>query len=57
MEVSGQLHDPAALPPGPIVYEAGWAQDSVWTLWKREKSCTAGNGARAVQHVARRYSD
>jgi hypothetical protein len=31
MEVSGQLHAPAALPPGqeplvPIGYEAGWAQ-------------------------------
>jgi len=36
MEVSGQLHAPAALPSGkdpllPIVYEAGWDPEPVWT--------------------------
>jgi len=36
MEVSGQLHAPAALPPGkeplvPIGYEAGWAPEPFWT--------------------------
>jgi hypothetical protein len=36
MEVSGQIHAPAALPPGkePLVTtgkEAGWAPDPVWT--------------------------
>jgi hypothetical protein len=42
MEVSGQLHSPAALPPGkeplvPIGYEAGWAPEPFWTRWRREK--------------------
>jgi hypothetical protein len=35
MRVGGQLHAPAALPPGndpvPIVQEAGWAPGPVWT--------------------------
>jgi hypothetical protein len=37
MEVSGQLHAPAALlppgkgPPVPIVQETGWAPEPVWT--------------------------
>jgi hypothetical protein len=35
MEVSGQVHAPAALPkrkelPVPIGYEAGWAPEPVW---------------------------
>jgi hypothetical protein len=38
MEVSGQLHAPAALPPGkkplvPIGYEAGWAPEPFRTWW------------------------
>jgi hypothetical protein len=42
MEVSGQLHDLAALPPGkespvPIAYEAAWTPEPVWTLCRREK--------------------
>jgi len=49
MEVNGQLHTPASLPPGkdpsgPIRQEAGWATESVWTRWKREKfPSPAGN--------------
>jgi hypothetical protein len=35
MGVVGQLHAPTALPPGrdpvPIVQEAGWAPEPVWT--------------------------
>jgi hypothetical protein len=36
--VSGQLHAPAALPPGkeplvPIGEEAEWAPEPVWTRW------------------------
>jgi hypothetical protein len=43
LEVSGQLHVAAVLPPGkgppvPIGEEAGWAPESVWTLWRREKN-------------------
>jgi hypothetical protein len=43
MEVSGQLQALAALPPGkeplvPTGYEAGWAPESVWTLWNKEIS-------------------
>jgi hypothetical protein len=39
-EVSGQLHVPAVLPPGkeppvPIGYEAGWAPEPVWTMWRK----------------------
>jgi hypothetical protein len=62
MEVSCQFHAPAALPPGkeppvPIGYEAGWAPEPVWMLWRRENFWTAGNRTRAVQPVARRYTD
>jgi hypothetical protein len=42
MEVSGELHAPAALPPGKkaqmsITYEAGWAPEPVRSLCRREK--------------------
>jgi hypothetical protein len=49
MEVSGQLHAPAALPPGqeplvPIGQEAGWAPEPFWTRWWKEKfPAPAGN--------------
>jgi hypothetical protein len=38
MEVSGQFHAPAALPPGkeplvPTGEEAGWAPEPFWTRW------------------------
>jgi hypothetical protein len=40
---SGQLHAWAALAPGerimvPVVYEAEWGPDTVWTTYKREDS-------------------
>jgi hypothetical protein len=63
MEVSGQFHAPASLPPGkepsvPTVSESGWAPETVWTLWNREKSLSpAGSRIPAVQSVARRYTD
>jgi hypothetical protein len=44
MEVGGQRHAPAALlppgkgPPVPIVQEAGWTPEPVWTQRLEEKS-------------------
>jgi hypothetical protein len=35
----------------------GWATELVWTLSRREKSCTACNWTRAVQSIARHYTD
>jgi hypothetical protein len=39
MEVSGQRHVPAALPPKvtqvPIVVEAGWAPETIWAIWRK----------------------
>jgi hypothetical protein len=38
MEMSCQLHAPAALAPVPIWQEAGWTPEPIWMLWRREKS-------------------
>jgi hypothetical protein len=38
MEVSGQLHVPAALPSMPIGWRAGWAPRAGLD-WRKEKSC------------------
>jgi hypothetical protein len=43
LEVSGQLHAPAALPQGkepsvPIGQEVGWAPEPVLTTWRKENS-------------------
>jgi len=41
MEVSGQLHSPASLPPretAPGTQCIGWAPELVWLWWQREKS-------------------
>jgi hypothetical protein len=40
MEVSGQHHAPATLSPrkkNPVAieYEAGWAPEPVWAVWKK----------------------
>jgi hypothetical protein len=43
--------------PVPIGYEAGWAPEPVWTLWRREQSCNVGNRTRVVQLLARRYTE
>jgi hypothetical protein len=60
MEVSGQLQAPASWKELAVAIgqEAGWAQDSVWTLWSKGKSLAlARNLTQAVQAVASRYTD
>jgi hypothetical protein len=63
MGVSGQPHGPAALlppgkgPPVPIVQEAGWAPEPVWTQRLQEKSfAPAGDRTPVVQPVVRHYT-
>jgi hypothetical protein len=60
MEVSGQLLPPGKGPPVPIVQEAGWAPEPVWTQRLEEKSfclCRGSNLDRlVVQPVARHYT-
>jgi hypothetical protein len=64
MEVSGQRHGPAALPPGkdpryPLdKRKAGWPSEPVRTLRSKEKSFVlARNRKPAIQLVSRRYAD
>jgi hypothetical protein len=64
MRVSGQRHVPGrALPPGkepsvPIVQEAGWAPEPVWTQEVKEKSfAPVGDRTLFVQSVIRHYAD
>jgi hypothetical protein len=64
MGVSGQRHAPAALlptgkrtPPVPIVQEAGWAPEPVWTQRLEEKSfAPAGDRTPIAQSVVRHYT-
>jgi hypothetical protein len=56
MGVSGQRHAPAAhLPPGkgppvPIVQEAGWAPEPVWTQRLEEKSFAPAGDRTSIRH-------
>jgi hypothetical protein len=58
MDVTGQLHGPAALspekePPVPLRYEARRAPESVWMLWSKAKCiASATNRTPAAQPVA-----
>jgi hypothetical protein len=58
MGVNGQRHAPAALlPPVPIVQEAGWAPEPVWTQRIEEKSSApAGDRTPIVQPIVRHYT-
>jgi hypothetical protein len=63
MGMSGQRHAPAAFthrkgPPVPIVQEAGWASELVWTQRLEEKSSvSAEDRTPVVQPVIRSYTD
>jgi hypothetical protein len=63
MEVSGQLHAPAALLPGeeplvPILYEPGCASELVWKMLSTEESlASARNRTPAVEHIVNLYTD
>jgi hypothetical protein len=58
MEVSSQLHALADLTLAPIREEAGWVPESVWTVWRREKSLSpVRNETLVVQPVAQYYTD
>jgi hypothetical protein len=64
MGVSGQRHAPAVLyprgkgPPIPIVQEAGWVTEPVWTQRLEENSsASVGDRTPFVQSVVRHYTD
>jgi len=54
----GHFTPPGTKPPLPIGQEAGWAPESVWTQWQREKSPSAtpaGNQALVIQSIAQEH--
>jgi hypothetical protein len=57
----GRSLPPGKGPPVPVVQEAGWAPEPVWTQTLEEKSfrlCRGSNLDRSVVHpVARHYTD
>jgi hypothetical protein len=55
VEVDGSIHAPAALPPVPIGWEAGWAPEPGWMAVGKRKilHCRESNRCRP----ARRYTD
>jgi hypothetical protein len=59
MPVIGQLHAPAALPPGeePLHRRLGGSQTGLDAVEKRKFQTLAGNHTPAVQAVAGRYTD
>jgi hypothetical protein len=63
MGVSGQRHAPAALlPPGkgplvPIVQEARWAPEPVWTQRIEEKSFAPAGDRTPIARSSSPYSD
>jgi hypothetical protein len=62
MEVGGQLHAPASLPPAensPVSFEqeAGWASGSVWTQWNWEKAIPSSWTQTPAFHPVLSYPD
>jgi hypothetical protein len=58
MEVSGRALPLGKRPPVPIVQEAGWAPEPVWTQRLKEKSsASVGDRTLIVQSVVRHYTD
>jgi hypothetical protein len=58
MEVSGQFHTLAALPPEEVPPVHGLAPEQVWTPWRREKThCLCLESNRVRQPLARRPID
>jgi hypothetical protein len=62
MEVSGQLHDPAALHPGkespvPIVQKAGWPQNRFGRRGEEKNFASTGTRTPTPDPVASRYND
>jgi hypothetical protein len=61
MGVSGQRHAPAALlplgkgPPAPIVQEAGWAPEPVWTQRLEEKSFASAGDRTPIARSSSPY--
>jgi hypothetical protein len=62
MEVSGHFHAPATLPSGKkpqlsVGERAGWASDSVWMLWSKEKSIVPDRNQTPAAQLPCRYCD
>jgi hypothetical protein len=63
MGMSGQRHAPAALlppargPPVPVVQEAGWAPEPVWTQRLEEKSFAPVGDGTPIARSSSPYSD
>jgi len=62
MEVSGQLHAPAALPPGeeasvPTQQEAGWSPEPVWTQWRTGKFSFPATKAAKIWRKSGQFLD
>jgi hypothetical protein len=53
----GRALPPGKGPPVPIVQEAGWAPEPVWTQILEEKSFRLCRGSNLVQSVARHYTE
>jgi hypothetical protein len=48
--------NPGTSPPEPIGWDTGWSPEPVWTLWNREKSCSAGKLTQFFEPVTCRYT-